>query len=178
MQKYDLKEKEFDEEKLLQDHLLDKYRDKMSKKLPEGFAETLEELPWESILELAEDYKKRMKEKTQEIKDIQRKLAFALLIIREHLKKHKSGSVGFDIKFVKSLMRLMEKTYKLSIQYEVDLDEFLLLITIIIEKMKKEKLTPYQRESSHKQKEQPFEKIDTKLDLSKPDEDDDEDEDE
>lgn len=177
------KENESEEERILQELLREKYKEKMTKKLPEGFAETLEELPWESILELAEDYRKRMKERTAEIKDLQRKLAFALLVIKEHLKMHKSGetSVGFDVKFVKSLLKLMEKAYKLSIQYEVDLDEFMLLITIIIEKMEKEKLIPFKKKKTPTTSRplssfEKFEKIDTKLDTSNPDDNDDNDE--
>ncbi|MCD6226939.1 hypothetical protein J7J90_00390 [Candidatus Micrarchaeota archaeon] len=167
MPSYEIKKEMSDEEKLLQEHLLEKYKGKMVKKLPEGFAETLEELPWESILELAEDYKKRMKERTSEIKDLQQKLAFALLIIEEHLRQHKAGRIGFDIKFVKSLLRLMSKSYKLSIQYEVDLDEFMLLLTIIIEKMKKEKVSPYSKQRTNEPTK--FEKIDTQIDMSNPD---------
>ncbi len=160
---YELKD-EKNEEKYLQEHLLKTYKEKMHNQMPEGFAETLEELPWESILELTEDYKDRMKERTSEIKHVQRKLSFSLIIIKEHLKNHKAGKVGFDIKFVKSLLNLMNKAYKLSIQYEVDLDEFMLLLTIIIEKMKKEKLNTYTKKRIVTKNPRSFQNIDTKID--------------
>jgi hypothetical protein len=162
-QKYD--------DRLLQSYLIEKYRKKMSKKLPEGFSESLEELPWETIIALTSDYKGKIKSRSTELKNVQRKLSFALLVIKEHLGSHKSGRLGFDVKFVKSLLKLLSKTYKLSIQYEVDLEEFMLLLTIIIEKMKKEKLTTYNKRISSKRA-KIFEKIDTKLDYSKPEDDD------
>ena len=75
---------------------------------------------------------------------MQKELEMTRIILLEKLRSaaRKEG-VTFDAAFLKHLIDLLERSYKISIQYEVDADSFMVLIALIIEKLKKEKLIVY-----------------------------------
>ncbi len=118
-------------------------------KLPPGFKENLAELSWGTIANLAMEFQVKIKEESKELRKIHKELSMTQLILSEKLKdaskKEKEG-VELDAHFLRSLVNLLEKSYKTSIQHEVDLEEFMIIISLIIEKLKKEKLVVYDTE--------------------------------
>jgi len=124
------------------DELLTKYKGK----LPDGFHENLKSLPWDSIATIAEEYKIKISKESKELRSLQKELSLSLMIIREKIKQHKdTDNVNFDVKFLKGLLGLLRKSYRASIEYEVDMEEFMILLTLIIEKLKKEKVVVYNK---------------------------------
>lgn len=168
----------FVEENFDKEEVLKKYRSK----LPPGFQESLETLPWDSIATIAEEYKLKISKESKELRTVQKELSLALMIIRERLKHQQGGEVAFDVRFLKGLLKLLERSYKVSIEYEVDIEEFMILITLIIEKLKKEKVIVYDQKGRgynliKKMKPRHTEFDDIPLKLGQKDEDDDDEED-
>lgn len=125
--------------------LIHRYKDK----LPPGFKENLAELSWGTIANLAMEFQIKIKEESKELRKVHKELSMTQLILSEKLKdaskKEKQG-VELDAAFLKSLISLLEKSYRNSIQHEIDLEEFMIIISLIIEKLKKEKLVVYDTE--------------------------------
>lgn len=111
--------------------------------LPPGIETELEKMSWEAIANLAHTFQVKITRETKELRKLDREIALTRLILQERI-KYGAARKGFDSKFLVDLVRLLERLEKLAIQYEVDLDEFLLFIYILIEKMKKERLIVYE----------------------------------
>jgi len=127
--------KEIDAEELLRT-----YREK----LPPGFKENLEQLSWATIANLAMEFQVKIKKESKELRKVQKELSMTKLILGEKLKAvEKKEGVTLDASFLRSLIKLLEHAYRLSIEYEVDLEEFMIIISLIIEKLKKQKLIVY-----------------------------------
>jgi len=125
--------------------LIHKYKDK----LPPGFKENLAELSWGTIANLAIEFQIKIKEESKELRKIHKELSMTQLILSEKLKdasKKEEKGVELDAAFLRSLVNLLEKSYKTPIQHEVDLEEFMIIISLIIEKLKREKLVVYDNE--------------------------------
>ncbi len=135
-----VKNEDFDTQELIQ-----KYKEK----LPIGFKENLAELSWGTIANLAMEFQLKIKQESQELRKVHKELSMTQLILSEKLKqasKKEEQGVTLDAGFLRSLIKLLEKSYKTSIEYEVDLEEFMIIISLIIEKLKKEKLVVYDTE--------------------------------
>ncbi|MFA5381759.1 MAG: hypothetical protein WC356_01235 [Candidatus Micrarchaeia archaeon] len=125
--------------------LLHRYKEK----LPPGFKENLSELSWGTIANLAMEFQMKIKDESKELRKIHKEISLTNLILSEKLKqasKKEEESVELDAAFLRNLIALLGKSYKISIQYEVDLEEFMIILSLIIEKLKKEKLLVYDLE--------------------------------
>lgn len=125
------------------EELLKEYRVKYREKVPKALAENIQELSWETIANLAETFRIRILKNTAELRKVQKELELTKMILIEKLRSAGKGKTVLDAAFMKHLIDLMERAYKLSIQYEIDADSFMVLIALILEKLKKEKLIVY-----------------------------------
>lgn len=109
--------------------------------LPEGFRRELASMEWESLSQFASDLTFRSEHEREETQRLLRELEFTRLILLTHIShaKHRRP----DTKMLVKLVRLLGRCESLARSYEIDLSDFALFLTIVIEKMKKERLIVY-----------------------------------
>jgi len=111
--------------------------------LPAGLEKELENMPWETVANLANTFKLKIEGENAELKKLEKEIEFTRLIVLQRIAHHQKVG-GFDYKFFVDLVNLLERCEKLAAQHEVDLEEFTRFVYILIEKMKKEKLIVYE----------------------------------
>ncbi len=104
----------------------------------------LHNMPWETLANLAHTLQVRVGGKRENLRAMQRQVDLTKLLIAERLKG--GSDPQFDAKFYLDLIRLLEKMEQMSIEYEVNIDEFLLFLHLLIEKMRRERLVVYDAE--------------------------------
>ncbi len=112
--------------------------------LPESFRKDLASMDWESVAQFASDLNLRAQKGQAESGQMARELELSKLVLLEHLAhaKHRAPNAKLLVKTVK----LLERCESLAKLHSVDLSDFALFLTIVIEKMKKEKLIIYRPE--------------------------------
>ena len=133
------REKEVDVELLMRE-----YKDKSRDRIPKALIEHLDDLSWDAVANLADEFRVKTLKDTSELRAVQKELELTRMILLDKLRATagKEG-VALDASFLKQLIGLLKRSYEISIRYEVDADSFMVLISLIIEKMKKEKLVVY-----------------------------------
>ena len=113
--------------------------------LPEEFRKELATMEWESIAQYAADLNFRDQKAKAENTLLLRELELAKLILLETISeaKHRKPPAKMLVKTV----RLLQRCETLAKRHDVDLSDFALFLSIVIEKMKKEKLVVYQPHS-------------------------------
>ncbi|MCD6279448.1 hypothetical protein J7J26_01590 [Candidatus Micrarchaeota archaeon] len=121
------------------EELLSKYKEK----IPETFKQNLDQLSWGTIANLLVEYQYKLEKESTNVKSIQKKLAVVLMILTDRLRKAGKGNIVFDAGFMRDLLKLLHELKSMSISYQVNLEEFMVLVALMLEKLKKEKLIVY-----------------------------------
>jgi hypothetical protein len=109
--------------------------------LPEGFRKDLAKMEWESLAQFASDLNFQAHKGRKETEEMARELELSKLVLLEHIShaKHRAPPAKLLVKTVK----LLERCEMLAKRHSIDLSDFALFLTIVIEKMKNEKLIVY-----------------------------------
>ena len=100
----------------------------------------LHNVSWETLANLSHTFKVKIDDKRSNLRIVERQVEMTKLLITEKLRDR---NPQFDAKFYLDLVRLLEKMETMAIEYEVNIDEFLLFLYLLIEKMKRERLVVY-----------------------------------
>ncbi len=119
--------------------VLKEYQDK----IPETFRKNLDNLSWGTLANLLVEYQKRIEKESSKTSTLQKRLGVVIMILTDQLNKAEEGKVVLDAKFMRDLVKLLHDLKRMSITYRADLEEFMVLIALMLEKMKKEKLIVY-----------------------------------
>lgn len=113
--------------------------------LPVQVADNLDEVSWETVVQLSTDFQFRSEEKRTRVKRLIRELQMSRLLLMARIKRNtRQGSV--DPKILIDLVRLLQRCEQVMGEYDVDLKDFSSFVYLLIEKLKKEKLAKHSGE--------------------------------
>ena|SRR3989344_1706567 len=110
--------------------------------LPAQVSGDLGEVSWETVVQLSSDFQFRAEEKRTKVKKLIRELQMSRLLLMERVRRGaQSGSV--DPKVLVDLVKLLQRCEEVMGEYDVDLQDFSTFVYLLIEKLKKEKLSKH-----------------------------------
>ncbi len=128
---------ETDQEKIMRQRL-NRYRSM----LPPGAVEDVGSVPWDAIANIGASIRVRSEKHGAEVRRLEKEISMMRLVLREKI-ADMSKTGKFDSKFLVDLLHLLERYERLSEEQGVNLDDVLMFIYLVLEKMKKEKLVVY-----------------------------------
>lgn len=110
--------------------------------LPAQVAGNLDEVSWETVVQLSSDFQFRSEEKRTKVKKLVRELQLTRLLLMERIRRGTTeGAV--DPKLLVDLVKLLQHCEDVAVEYDVDLKDFSSFVYLLIEKLKKEKLAKH-----------------------------------
>jgi len=118
--------------------------------LPAQVADNLDEVSWETVVELSSDFQFKSEEKRANVRKLIRELQMSRILLMERIKQGaKQGPV--EPRLLVDLVKLLQRCEQVMGEYDVDLKDFSSFVYLLIEKLKKEKLAKHsgEREMRH-----------------------------
>ena len=113
--------------------------------LPSHLAGDLEDVSWETVVELSSDFQFKSEEKRTKVRKLIRELQLTRMLLMGRIKRGaKQGAV--DPKLLVDLVKLLQRCEEVTADYDVDLGDFSNFVYLLIEKLKKEKLAKHSGE--------------------------------
>ena len=114
--------------------------------LPAQVSENLQEVSWETVVDLSTEFQVRSNEKSSKVKKVLKELQMSRLLIMDRIRNAQQGAI--EPKLLVDIVKLLQRSEEVASQYDIDLQEFSKFLFLISEKLKKEKLAHY-RGSAH-----------------------------
>ena len=107
--------------------------------LTESMMQRIDSLSWETIIDMGGGIEFKIKTEKEELNRLKKELNAMKIVLSERLKY--SNTIGsFDPKMIMDIVSLLEKTDAIAKQYEVDIEHFRQYLSLVLAKLKKEKL--------------------------------------
>ena len=111
----------------------------MTDQLTESMMQRIDSLSWETIIDMGGGIEFKIKTEKEELNRLKKELNAMKIVLSERLKY--SNTIGsFDPKMIMDIVSLLEKTDAIAKQYEVDIEHFRQYLSLVLAKLKKEKL--------------------------------------
>ncbi|VVC02300.1 Uncharacterised protein [uncultured archaeon] len=110
--------------------------------LPVQVSENLQDVSWETVVQLSSDFQARSHDKSGKVKKAIKELQMGRLLLMDKI-RHTPEGEKIDPQLLVHAVRLLQRSEEIAQQYDVDLREFSKFLFLISEKLKKEKLAHY-----------------------------------
>ncbi len=107
--------------------------------LPTHIVQNIGDTPWETIVTMAKEFPEHAKEKHPKIRRLQKEIAMERLLLTE-MAVEQSREGRMDPKLLVDMIKLLGKCERMAQEYDLDLREYNAFLTLLIEKVKREKL--------------------------------------
>lgn len=102
----------------------------------------LDELPWETIVEMSPGFAARHEGKKPELARLSKQISMTRLLLME--KAREQSGRALDPAVLVELVRLLQRCEKMTLDYEMDLSDFNHFLFLLISKVKREKLARHE----------------------------------
>lgn len=110
--------------------------------LPAQLAGNLEDVSWETVVEISSDFQARADVTRGRVKKLVRELQLTRMVLMERIRRGaKAGAI--DPRLLVDLVKLLQRCEEVTTEYDVDLGEFSSFVYLMVEKLKKEKLAKH-----------------------------------
>lgn len=111
--------------------------------LPQNLSEHTGELSWETVATLSVDLRSKAKDRASEVKKALKELQMSRLLLLDRIRHCTAGGKA-DPKLLVETLRLVRRTEEIARKYELDLREFSSFMSLVSEKLKREKLARHE----------------------------------
>lgn len=107
--------------------------------LPTHIVQNIGDTPWETVVTMAKGFPEHAHAKSPEIRKLQKEISLKRMLLTEMALEQARGG-RLDPRLLVDLVKLLGKCEKLAKDYDLDLHEFNSFLSLVIEKVKREKL--------------------------------------
>ncbi len=111
--------------------------------LSRNLSEHTGELSWETVATLSVDLHSKAKDRASEVKKALKELQMSRLLLLDRIRHCTAGGKA-DPKLLVETLRLIRRTEEIAHKYELDLGEFSAFMSLVSEKLKREKLARHE----------------------------------
>ena len=109
--------------------------------LPVQVSENLQEVSWETVVQLSSDFQVSAEDKSSKVKKVLKELQMSRLLLMDRIQNAQQGAI--EPKLLVDIVKLLQRSEEIAAQYDVDLHDFSKFLYLISEKLKREKLARY-----------------------------------